>query len=389
MPDRRFDPDTAEILAVCKEFRLNELEPQALELDSHYEAAGVRALWQKSFGLGIPALLVPEEKGGVGLSPLTAALVLDELAYGCSGFATLLAHHLAASAALIKADSPSQADLVARLRADDADTVPLLTLAYPDSEEREDWPQIKTLAGASSLSGVVPLAAGAPLADYILIFAREEGPQGVGTVLVDTHAEGVRVCKTEPMLGLHTVPFAEVILDQYAVTDHSRLGAIGSASELAESTMQTLYGFVAAIAMGTARSAQARAYEYASQRFQFGKMIIEHQELQRFLANMMVKTSMGTSGYIQAFVGSGLGGLATAGRAEFAKVFCTDVAIEAVIDAIQIHGGIGYMKDTGLEKLLRDTKMLQVLGKTNRYIEIDTVAGLLKSEEVSHGALVQ
>ena len=389
MPDRRFDPDTAEILTVCQEFRIKELEPCALELDSHYDAERVRTLWQKSLGPGIPALLIPEEKGGVGLSPLTAALVLDELAYGCAGFATLLAHHLAASLALMEGTQPFQAELLTRLGADDTNLVPLITLAYPDSEAREDWPQIKKIAGVDLLSGMVPIVACAPLSDFILIFAREDGSAGVSALVIDTQAEGVRVCEREQMLGLHTVPFARVILDQHVVNEGNRLGEPGEASDLMRKTMAAFYGFIAAISMGAARSSQIKAYEYASQRYQFGKMIIEHQELQRFLANMMVKTNMGTAGYIQAFIGSELGSLATVGKAEFAKIFCTDVALEAVIDAIQIHGGIGYMKDTGLEKILRDTKMLQVLGKGNRFIEIDTIGELLQSEEVSHGALVR
>jgi alkylation response protein AidB-like acyl-CoA dehydrogenase len=122
--------------------------------------------------------------------------------------------------------------------------------------------------------------------------------------------------------------------------------------------------------MGAARNASARALQYAKDRYQFGAMLIEHQEIWRMLGNMAARTNAGTAAYIQAFEGKPLGALATGGRSDFAKVICTDSALEVIMDAIQIHGGIGYMKETGLEKLMGDAKMLQLIGEANRIIEV-------------------
>jgi alkylation response protein AidB-like acyl-CoA dehydrogenase len=136
-------------------------------------------------------------------------------------------------------------------------------------------------------------------------------------------------------------------------------------------TSAAFNGFIAAVAMGTARSAYVKAYQYAQERYQFGKMIIEHHEIRRFLANMATKLNMGTAGYVRALSGETLESPLSDGAGGQAKIFCTDAALEIAIDAIQIHGGYGYMKETGLEKVMRDTKMLQLLGKSNRLMEIE------------------
>jgi alkylation response protein AidB-like acyl-CoA dehydrogenase len=136
------------------------------------------------------------------------------------------------------------------------------------------------------------------------------------------------------------------------------------------STLAALHGFLAAIAIGTARSAHAAAYRYAQERFQFGKLLIEHHEIRRMLFNMITKMDAGTACYLQALSGDRPDVHLPGGGCDTAKIFCTDAALEIAIDAIQIHGGYGYMKETGLEKIMRDAKMLQLLGGSNRLLEV-------------------
>ena len=136
-----------------------------------------------------------------------------------------------------------------------------------------------------------------------------------------------------------------------------------------ERTLSILHGFLAATAIGTARTAYTAACRYAQERFQFGKLLIQHDEIRRMLSGMTTKMDMGTAGYVQALAAERLDVPAGQVCAQ-AKVFCTDAALEIVFDAIQIHGGYGYMKETGLEKLMRDAKMLQLLGGSNRMLEI-------------------
>lgn len=355
---------------VCRDFCHNEIEPVALELDSHYDPERIKAIWAKSSELELPSMLIPEEYGGVGQDSLTAAQVLEELAFGCAGVATLFAHHLAACIPLIEAGG-AQED-IQRLIASSGEGEPVMaTLAYPGLEEREDKPRLEKSKGAFSLSGRAPLVGCAPLADYIVLFLEESG--GISLMVVDTRSKGVSVEESQQMLGLHTLPFCAVTFDRCELREANIIGEIGEAAPVWQKTQATFNGFIAAMAMGTARSAYIKAYQYAQERYQFGKMIIEHHEIRRFLANMMAKLNMGTAGYTQALSGEVLEPPIPGRAVDLAKIFCTDAALEIAIDAIQIHGGYGYMKETGLEKVMRDTKMLQLLGKSNRLMEVEVV----------------
>jgi len=353
---------------VCRDFRNNEIEPVALELDSHYDPERIKAIWVKSSELELPSMLIPEEYGGVDQNIFTAAQVLEELAFGCAGVATLFAHHLAACIPLIEACG-AQEELL-RLIASSSDKEPVMaTIAYPGLEEREDELRLEKSEGAFSLSGRAPLVGCASLADYIILVLDEDGR--ISMVVVDTSSKGVSVEGSEEMLGLHTLPFCDVAFSGCELGEANIIGEIGEAAPVWHKTQAAFNGFIAAIAMGTARSACVKAHRYAQERYQFGKTIIEHHEIRRFLANMMIKLYMGTAGYNRALSGETLQSPLPFRAGDMVRIFCTDAALEIAIDAVQVHGGYGYMKETGLEKIMRDTKMLQLLGKSNRLMEIE------------------
>ena len=189
------------------------------------------------------------------------------------------------------------------------------------------------------------------------------------------HVQGRPLCLADPayLPGLHVAPFSNITFDACSLEEGSIVGERGKAAALLDHTLNAFNGFVAAIAMGTARNAYEKAHQYAQERYQFGKMIIEHQRIKRYLAAMVVKMEMGTAGYTQALAREKAGKIATTGRTDLAKIFCTDAALEISLDAIQVHGGIGYMKETGLEKIMRDAKMLQLLGKSNPRLELEAL----------------
>jgi alkylation response protein AidB-like acyl-CoA dehydrogenase len=133
------------------------------------------------------------------------------------------------------------------------------------------------------------------------------------------------------------------------------------------------YGLIAAAAMGAARTAYKKAHTYAGERYQYGKMIIQHQEIQRMLGNMLMKLSIGTSSYINAMKQDKWSLSYSSPNAKLAKAYCTDSAVEIVIDAIQVHGGYGYMHDYGVEKIYRDVKVLNLLGNSSPRLHIETI----------------
>jgi len=128
------------------------------------------------------------------------------------------------------------------------------------------------------------------------------------------------------------------------------------------------------MAMGTARSAYQKARAYATERFQFGKMIINHQEIQRLLGNMLAKLNVGTVLCTQLFAQESLNLRYSTPDISLAKTFCTDAALEIVLDAIQIHGGYGYMHEYGVEKIMRDNKVLQLMGGSSPLLHRQAIA---------------
>ncbi len=352
---------------VCRDFRRNEIEPVALELDEHYDPEGVMSIWRKGFGLDLPSMLVPEELGGVGQDVLTAAQVLDEIAGACAGVATLFASHLAASSPVLEAGR-AKSELAAALEGEGEKEPVMLTIAFPQAFEAEGSLRLLENGGQLVLEGSAPLVGCASLADHLVLFAGDEG--GITPVVVDMRAPGVSAGRPEPLLGLHTMPFCDTSFEGCRIAEEDVLGDRAAGAPALQRTLAVFHGFLAAIAMGTARTAHAAAYRYAQERFQFGKTLSEHHEMRRMLSNMVTKLDMGTAGYQQALAEEKLDAAALAGSCASAKVFCTDAAMEIVLDAIQIHGGYGYMKETGLEKIMRDVKMLQLLGGTNRLLEV-------------------
>ena len=128
------------------------------------------------------------------------------------------------------------------------------------------------------------------------------------------------------------------------------------------------------MAMCASRSAFLKAFAYAKERYQCGKYIIHHEEIQRMLGCMQMKLDMGTAGYLQVFNDDTVLLPAFLSDSKLAKVYCTDAALEIVQDAIQIHGGYGYMHEYGLEKIMRDVKILQLIGGRNPVLQIQSIA---------------
>ncbi len=312
--------------------------------------------------------LLGDDDGGAGQAELTAALVLDELSSSCAGIACVFAHHLAACLPLMDAGG-KMAGVLSRVRGGGGRPA-LLTIAFPGLEPELERPRLEVSNGGMTLEGTARLVGCAAIADCVVLFPRMEGGDE-SCVVIETAANGVMVGETEVMLGLNAVPFADVEFSRVEISDERLAGVGGAAARARERALAVFRGFTAAVAMGAARAAHSKAEQYARERYQFGKMLIEHQEMRRMLGNMAVKTNIGTAGYIQGFAGEPLGSLATGGRPELAKVFCTDAALEVAMDAIQVHGGLGYMKEAGLEKTMRDMKMLQVLERSNRFVEVE------------------
>ena len=358
----------SEILNECDRFARKEIDPCALDADLSEDKNTARRLWETSRELDLPLLLIPEAYGGAGMDLLPGGLVLDRLAGACSGFASVLACHFAACAAAL-ACGPSGAEKWFSLLTGSAGAQsPATSVCLPPKLE-ENGLIFSLDKNFSVLTGQSAFAGNAGLASFVMVFAVKNGnPDDPVALRIAPAATGVEWEPPLSLPGLKINSFSRLMFDHVPVENDAVLATGEAAKKMLKAADHAFYGFVSAMAMGCARMAYKRAKDYAGQRYQFKQTIIFHQEIQRLLGNMAMKLNIGTAGYLDLLDGQKRRPSYHVPQASLVKAFCTDAALDIVADAIQIHGGYGYMHEYGLEKFMRDSKVLQVLGETNPYL---------------------
>jgi acyl-CoA dehydrogenase len=244
----------------------------------------------------------------------------------------------------------------------------------PPSDKDPEGLAIEQTKEGFVLNGRSALTVGAGFASSFLIFARPRGALVDGPItsfLIPPDRAGVEPGDREIFSGLKALPIQQVVFTRVKVDDEDIVGGVNKADPLLRYTRNLLHAFLGACAMGLARSSYNKALAYACERYQYGKVIAHHQEIQRLLGQMLTSLHAGTALYIQSLSGQPLEGICSQGRGEYAKIFCTNTALQITIDTVQIHGGYGYMQDYGVEKLMRDAKLVQLLEGQNPVLQIE------------------
>ncbi|WP_329351676.1 acyl-CoA dehydrogenase family protein [Streptomyces sp. NBC_01261] len=235
-----------------------------------------------------------------------------------------------------------------------SDAASLRTKAVRDGE---DW----------AIDGTKAWITHGGIADFYTVMARtgEDGPRGISAFLVPGDAAGLSGAAPERKMGMKGSPTAQVHFDGVRVPDERRLGEEGQGFAIALSALDSGRLGIAACAIGLAQAALDEAVAYASGRQQFGRPISDFQGLRFMLADMATQIEAGRALYLAA------ARLRDAGRpfakqAAMAKLHCTDTAMKATIDAVQILGGYGYTADFPVERYMREAKVLQIVEGTNQ-----------------------
>lgn len=360
-----------EIIAECRRFAKKEIQPLALDMDLVPAPETLETLWQKSHALDLPVLLVPERFGGIGYPELCAALVLDVLASECAGVASVFAHHFTAS---IAACITNNKKFLGYFTGEPSLPAAIL---FPD-EMGESRLNLHQKSGGIVISGESGIAGNAKIADAFFGIIPNGAPEKDPVwVRVPKDLPGVERNDPLQLPGLKANCFAKVRFTDVFIEKDWIVEGLKVAGGLMDSVQNAYYGFIAAMAMGVSRKALETSFSYARQRYQYGKRIIYHQEIQRMLGAMQMKLGLGTAAYMNLFDSKKINFSYFPADARLVKAFCTDAAMEVVMDAIQIHGGYGYMHEYGLEKMMRDVKILQLLGGQNPSHQIRVVAEAL------------
>ena len=369
--DFSLTPEQEAIRDLAHDFAEREIRPVAAEYDRSEEFP--YEVVRKAHKLGLtPAAFIPEQYGGQGLDFITDLIVAEELHWGCAGIAVCIQSPGLAMAGIMAMGSEEQKQKYLPLFCDPERLV-LGGLGLTEPDSGSDAMALKTSAKRTRdsyiLNGTKQFCTNGGIADYHVIFAttdRSAGPAGVAAFLVEKDTPGLKMGRKEEKLGVRASHTAQVILEDCEIPLDHRLGGepgedgSGPGALGALMTLEATRPGVGAGALGIARAAYEFALDYAQQRYQFNKPLVQHEAIGFKLADMAMKIDAARLLIYRA------GWMAEQGvpfqRAEgsMAKCFAADVAMDTTIDAVQVLGGYGYIKEYPVEKWMRDAKIYQI-----------------------------
>ena len=365
--DLDLDPSLVQLRAEVRRFADERVFPRAAELDE--SEACPEDLYRELAGLGLFGVTVPEALGGAGANALAYAVVMEELARGYASVADQVG--LVELVATLLAEHGTEAQQARYLR-------PLLArerrCAYALTEEGagSDLAALKTTARRDGegwvLNGAKLWIHMAPLADFAAVLARtnpEAGHRGMAVFLVDLDAPGVGRLRAEHKMGQRASPIGGLSFEDVRVPGDARLGQDGRGFHLMMSVLDKGRVGIGALAVGILQRALEESIAHAKDRAQFGRPIAEFQAVQWMIADMAKDTHAARLMVRHAARLLDAGRRATL-EASFAKCFASDAAVARTADAVQIHGGSGYIRGVAVERLYRDAKITQIYEGTNQ-----------------------
>ncbi len=320
-----------------------------------------RELWRKCAQMGLLGLPAPESEGGAGADPLTCAIALEALGYGChdGGLVfSLCAHMLACVVPVWKHGNDAQrARYLTGLC--DGSLVGAHAITEPDSGSDTFAMRLHAKAeqGGWRLNGSKTFISNGPEADVVVVFALTDADKrfhgGVTAFLVDRATPGFTAGKAFAKMGLRTSPVGELIFENAFVPDAAVLGAVGGGAAVFGTAMEWERALLVAAHVGTIERLLETSVKYARTRNQFGQAIGKFQAVAHKVANMKVQleaarllvyrtaTRLTTSRSISL-------------DASISKLFVSETLVQTALDAVQVHGGYGFMEEYEVERALRD-----------------------------------
>ena len=371
--------DQEALRETARAFAMEALAPYAAEWDerSHFTVETLR----EAAALGFAALYVREDVGGSALSRLDAALLFEELSAACTPTAAYLSIHNMVSWMIDTFGDEAQRQ---RWLPDLCTMRLIASYCLTEPGSGSDAGSLRTSARAEGnslyrLDGSKAFISGAGASDLYLVMCRTggEGPAGVSSVLVEKGTPGLTFGKPEKKMGWRSQPTAVVSFDGCRVPVANRLGAEGDGFKIAMRGLDGGRVNIAACSLGAARACLEKATAYLKERRQFGRALAEFQALQFRLADMATELDAARLMVHRAAASLDAGSPDATLHCAMAKRFATDVGFRVVNEALQLHGGYGYIQDYGVERYLRDCRVHQILEGTNEIMRLIIARKLL------------
>ncbi len=363
--------DQRAIQDMARSFAADRVAPNALkwDLDHHFPADVIR----ETGPLGMGGIYVHEDVGGSALGRLDAALIFEALSAACPGFSSFISIHNMASWMIDTYGNEEQRQrFLPRLTSMEL----LASYCLTEPSSGSDAAALRTRAVRDGdhyvLNGAKQFISGAGDNDIYVTMVRtgDDGPGGISTLVIEKGTPGLSFGATEHKMGWHMQSTRQVIFEDCRVPVENRLSEEGKGFPIAMAGLDGGRLNIAACSLGGAQSALDKALAYAGERKAFGKTINQFQALQFKLADMETELSAARIMLYTAAAKYDAKAHDVSKWSAMAKRFVTDTGFEVANNALQVLGGYGYLHDYGIEKLVRDLRVHQILEGTNEIMRV-------------------
>ena len=372
------DQDTLSLKEMVRDFVDHEVIPVAAEYDKTGEFP--MAIYDKAIEMGLGCMYMPERFGGPELSKVAFCSLSEELARGDIGVATSLGGSCLASLPVMIAGTEEQQkhwfEVVAEKK--------FAAFCLTEPGAGSDVSGVRTTAVEDGddyiINGTKCFITNGGVAGIYAVLAvtdKSKGVKGLSCFIVERDRPGISIGKEEDKMGMRLSNTTEVIFQDVRVPKANLLGKLGEGFKIMMKTLDASRPGVGAIGVGVAQRALEEAIKYSKERVQFGKPICVNQAIQFMLADMEIAVESARQMYLHAAELADAG-LPYSMESSIAKTVGGDAAMKCALDALQIHGGYGYMREYPVEKLVRDAKITQIYEGTNQIQRVVISGQLLK-----------
>jgi len=356
---------------MARSFAADRIAPHALEWDANKQFP-VDVIREVA-ALGMAGIYIREDVGGSGLKRLDAALVFEALATGCPAISAYISIHNMVAGMLDRFGSATmRAAWLPRLCSMEL----LAAYCLTEPQSGSDAAALSTRAVRDGdhyvVTGTKQFISGAGGVDVYAVMTRtgEAGPSGITALLLEAGMPGLSFGANERKMGWNAQPTRQVIMDQVRVPVANRIGDEGQGFKIAMAGLDGGRLNIGACSLGGAQSAIDKALAYMQERRAFGKKLTEFQALQFRLADMATELEAARTLLWRAAASLDAGDPTATQLCAMAKRFATDTGSRVANDALQLLGGYGYLAEYGIEKLVRDLRVHQILEGTNEIMRV-------------------
>jgi alkylation response protein AidB-like acyl-CoA dehydrogenase len=350
------------ILRTIREFANEEVAPGALERDLHKQFP--HEVFQKLTELGLMGLPFPEEYGGVGADTISFAIVTEELSRACASTGITYSAHISLGGAPLHLFGTEEQKRKYLIPICTGESFGAFGLTEPNAGSDAGGTKTRAIEkdGKFVINGNKCYITNASYAKHLAITAvtgEQNGKKEISAIIVPTNSPGFQVISNYEKMGLHASNTTELVLEDVQVPTENLLGKRGEGFKQFLITLDGGRIGIGAMAVGIAQAAYEKALSYAKQRQQFGRSLSHFQAIQFKLADMAMKIELARNMVYKAAWLKDQGRSFTK-EASMCKLYASEICMEVTDQAVQIHGGYGYMKDYHVERYMRDGKLTEI-----------------------------